>query len=215
MNKFSVIREIDDVGRIVIPKQLREHCNIKPNDIIEFQIVDDKTIKLFSKDNKIDKGKTYMDNDLIRKTDVLQMLYDLKKDISDNKTPVNYGTILDIIYNVRYMDRADTKNENSQVIYTITMLEKIESDKKGWPNFGSTNIVGYYTDLAVAIEAVTSNACDINETVYDYAVIEKVSEGLYNPSVTSYWFKYNRAKDSYEPIDVPDELKHICGFSIG
>jgi AbrB family looped-hinge helix DNA binding protein len=215
MNKFSVIREIDDVGRIVIPKQLREHCNIKPNDIIEFQIVDDKTIKLFSKDNKIDKGKTYMDNDLIRKTDVLQMLYDLKKDISDNKTPVNYGTILDIIYNVRYMDSADTKNENSQVIYTITMLEKIESDKKGWPNFGSTNIVGYYTDLAVAIEAVTSNACDINETVYDYAVIEKVSEGLYHPSVTSYWFKYNRAKDSYEPIDVPDELKHICGFSIG
>lgn len=215
MNKFSVIREIDDVGRIVIPKQLREHCNIKPNDIIEFQIIDDKTIKLFSKDNKIDKGKTYMDNDLIRKTDVLQMLYDLKKDISDNKTPVNYGTILDIIYNVRYMDSADTKNENSQVIYTITMLEKIESDKKGWPNFGSTNIVGYYTDLAVAIEAVTSNACDINETVYDYAVIEKVSEGLYHPSVTSYWFKYNRAKDSYEPIDVPDELKHICGFSIG
>lgn len=215
MNKLSVIREIDDVGRIVIPKQLREHCNIKPNDIIEFQIVDDKTIKLFSKDNKIDKGKTYMDNDLIRKTDVLQMLYDLKKDISDNKTPVNYGTILDIIYNVRYMDSADTKNENSQVIYTITMLEKIESDKKGWPNFGSTNIVGYYTDLAVAIEAVTSNACDINETVYDYAVIEKVSEGLYHPSVTSYWFKYNRAKDSYEPIDVPDELKHICGFSIG
>lgn len=215
MNKFSVIREIDDVGRIVIPKQLREHCNIKPNDIIEFQIVDDKTIKLFSKDNKIDKGKTYMDNDLIRKTDVLQMLYDLKKDTSDNKTPVNYGTILDIIYNVRYMDSADTKNENSQVIYTITMLEKIESDKKGWPNFGSTNIVGYYTDLAVAIEAVTSNACDINETVYDYAVIEKVSEGLYHPSVTSYWFKYNRAKDSYEPIDVPDELKHICGFSIG
>lgn len=57
MNKFSVIREIDDVGRIVIPKQLRERCNIKPNDIIEFQIVDNKTIKLFSKDNKIDKGK--------------------------------------------------------------------------------------------------------------------------------------------------------------
>ena len=35
MNKFSVIREIDDVGRIVIPKQFRERCNIKPNDIIE------------------------------------------------------------------------------------------------------------------------------------------------------------------------------------
>ena len=213
MNKFTVIREIDDVGRIVIPKQFREHCNIKPNDLVEFQILDDKTIKLFSKNNKTDKGKIYMDNDLIRKTDVLQILYDLKKDISDNKAPVNYGTILDIIHNVRYMDSAS--NENGQIIYTITMLEKVENDKNGWPSFGSTDVVGYYTDLDVAIEAVTNNACDINETVYDYAVIEKVSEGLYNPSVTSYWFKYNREKDSYEPIDEPNEVKHICGFSIG
>lgn len=213
MNKFTVIREIDDVGRIVIPKQFREHCNIKPNDLVEFQIFDDKTIKLFSKNNKTDKGKIYMDNDLIRKTDVLQILYDLKKDISDNKAPVNYGTILDIIHNVRYMD--SVSHENGQIIYTITMLEKVENDKNGWPSFGSTDVVGYYTDLDVAIEAVSSNACDINETVYDYAVIEKVSEGLYNPSVTSYWFKYNREKDSYEPIDEPNEVKHICGFSIG
>lgn len=213
MNKFTVIREIDDVGRIVIPKQFREHCNIKPNDLVEFQIFDDKTIKLFSKNNKTDKGKIYMDNDLIRKTDVLQILYDLKKDISDNKAPVNYGTILDIIHNIRYMD--SVSHENGQIIYTITMLEKVENDKNGWPSFGSTNIVGYYTDLDVAIEAVTSNACDINETVYDYAVIEEVSEGLYNPSIKSYWFKYNRTKDSYEPIDEPNEVKHICGFSIG
>ena len=213
MNKFTVIREIDDVGRIVIPKQFREHCNIKPNDLVEFQIFDDKTIKLFSKNNKTDKGKIYMDNDLIRKTDVLQILYDLKKDISDNKVPVNYGTILDIIHNVRYMD--SVSHENGQIIYTITMLEKVENDKNGWPSFGSTDVVGYYTDLDVAIEAVSSNACDINETVYAYAVIEKVSEGVYNPSVTSYWFKYNREKDSYEPIDEPNEVKHICGFSIG
>lgn len=213
MNKFTVIREIDDVGRIVIPKQFREHCNIKPNDLVEFQIFDDKTIKLFSKNNKTDKGKIYMDNDLIRKTDVLQILYDLKKDISDNKAPVNYGTILDIIHNIRYMDSVSHKN--GQIIYTITMLEKVENDKNGWPNFGSTNVVGYYTDLDVAIKAVTSNACDINETVYDYAVIEEVSEGLYNPSIKSYWFKYNREKDSYEPIDEPNEVKHICGFSIG
>ena len=213
MNKFSVIREIDDVGRIVIPKQFRERCNIKPNDIIEFQILDNKTIKLFSKDNKTNKGEIYMDNDLIRKTDVLQMLYDLKKNISDNKTPVNYSTILDIIYNVRYMDKVDTKD--NQVIYTITMLEKIETDKNGWPNFGSTNIVGYYTDLDKAKEAVTSNAYDINETVYDYAVIEKIEEGLYHPSTEALWFKYDKENDSYKPIDTPKEVKNSCGFSIG
>ena len=111
------------------------------------------------------------------------------------------------------MDKVDTKD--NQVIYTITMLEKIETDKNGWSNFGSTNIVGYYTDLDKAKEAVTNNACDINETVYDYAVIEKIEEGLYHPSIEALWFKYDKENDSYKPIDTPKEVKNYCGFSIG
>lgn len=37
-------RHIDDLGRIVIPKEMRNSLNIRPGDIITMQIDDDKLI---------------------------------------------------------------------------------------------------------------------------------------------------------------------------
>ena len=37
-------RQIDDLGRIVIPKEMRDSLNIRPGDIITMQIDDDKLI---------------------------------------------------------------------------------------------------------------------------------------------------------------------------
>lgn len=37
-------RHIDDLGRIVIPKEMRDSLNIRPGDIITMQIDDDKLI---------------------------------------------------------------------------------------------------------------------------------------------------------------------------
>lgn len=37
-------RHIDDLGRIVIPKEMRNSLNIQPGDIITMQIDDDKLI---------------------------------------------------------------------------------------------------------------------------------------------------------------------------
>ena len=37
-------RHIDDLGRIVIPKEMRDSLNIRPGDIITMKIDDDKLI---------------------------------------------------------------------------------------------------------------------------------------------------------------------------
>lgn len=100
-------------------------------------------------------------------------------------------------------------------IYTILVCERLEADDKGWPDFGSSRIVGYYTDKSYAISAVEANMCDINETCYNYVIIEKIEEGLYNPSDETIFFKYDINTDTYKEIPKPAFLEHFSGFSIG
>lgn len=100
-------------------------------------------------------------------------------------------------------------------IYTINVCERLEVDDKGWPDCGSLRTVGYYTDREYAIKAVEMNMCDIYEMCYNYAIIEKVEEGLYNPSIDTLFFKYDISTDTYKKISKPEFMEHFCGFSIG
>lgn len=100
------------------------------------------------------------------------------------------------------------------MIYTILIFTKLEKDKYG-PDFGCERLVGYYTDKDSAFAAVINNSCDINETCYNYALIEEVEEGLYNPAFNRWWFKFNYDRGEYEQIDEPDVVNHYCGFTIG
>lgn len=99
-------------------------------------------------------------------------------------------------------------------IYTITGATKLEVDNKGWPNFGSTRVFGYYTDKDVAIESVKTNALDIRETIYDYMIVEEIVEGLYQPSTTR-WFFVAKDDDTFEEIKEPTFLRHFAGISMG
>ena len=40
----GIVRKIDDLGRIVIPKELRKSLNIKNSDDLEIKITDNKII---------------------------------------------------------------------------------------------------------------------------------------------------------------------------
>jgi len=83
------------------------------------------------------------------------------------------------------------------------------------PEFGSSRLVGWYPELEVANSAVTGNLCDINETCYQYALIEECEVGLYHPAYKRWWYKYDRENDEYIPIDEPSFIKGFCGFTIG
>jgi len=97
-------------------------------------------------------------------------------------------------------------------MYFITGIEKLDED------YGVTGsrCFGYYKTFENADIAVRNNCCDINETIYNYAVIEFIEEGIHSICIDQRWFyKFDYDNGIYEEIDEPEEVKHSCNFSIG
>lgn len=101
-------------------------------------------------------------------------------------------------------------------IYVVMMCERM-GVKNFFPDFGSSRLVGWYSAYETAVSAVMENWCRINECCYDYALIEKIEEGLYKPANSSerWWFKYDQVTDTYAPVEEPKEYEHYSGFTIG
>lgn len=101
-------------------------------------------------------------------------------------------------------------------IYTVMVMTDLTYDSSiKYPEFGSSRLVGWYPEFEDAYSSVSANNCDINETCYQYALIEECEEGLYNPASKRWWFEYNREKDRYFQIKEPNFIKGFCGFTIG
>lgn len=120
--------------------------------------------------------------------------------------------------------KTEEKEDKPIVIYTILTCTKLEEwiyptglieKKSGFPDYGASSVVGFYTSFSDAHEALTNNRTNLHETVYDYACIEKVEEGLARPGELVGWYKFDRGKGGYFPIETPDFEKHICGRTIG
>lgn len=102
-------------------------------------------------------------------------------------------------------------------IYVIMVSTNYELDENiKIPFFGDSRIVGYYTDERTATYAVEVNACDIQEHCYNYAFIEKIEEGLYNPACASERKVYVWSNDlGFTQIKDYECMKHFCGYTIG
>lgn len=132
--------------------------------------------------------------------------------------PVGHGTIYRRIdpqtgyefYNVQPL------TIHRDFIYVVMMCERM-GVKNFLQDFGSSRLVGWYGAYETAVSAVMENWCGINEHCYDYALIEKIEEGLYKPANSSerWWFKYNQVTDTYDPVEEPKEYEHYSGFTIG
>ena len=90
-------------------------------------------------------------------------------------------------------------------ITTITNLSDISDSR----------CIGYFSDQESAIKAIESNWGDFWETIYNYAVIENIPEGIYKFDAEPLWFQYDRDTEEYKPIDRPEETLHMYGFAIG
>ena len=101
-------------------------------------------------------------------------------------------------------------------IYIVFVCEKLEEHPiTGFPVYGDSRAPGFYTSVDEARETIKNNRGDLWETIYDYATIEKASEGLYGGHNLHEWYKYNRETDRYERIETPKFERHICGIVIG
>lgn len=105
--------------------------------------------------------------------------------------------------------------DNNQSYYFITVFEKLGIGDLGYPETGDTRCWGFYTDKQTAYDALHQNWTDMNETIYDYAVIEEYHEGISNHTRVRQFFKFDYDKKGYFEIDEPDGYEHFISFSIG
>lgn len=74
---------------------------------------------------------------------------------------------------------------------------------------------GYYWDLESAIDAVHRNATDMHETIYPYAIIERVDQGLFPAPKERWWFGWQEEKWGFYEIDAPEcAAKYPDDFSM-
>jgi len=103
-----------------------------------------------------------------------------------------------------------------QAYWFITVMEKMEPDKRFLMKTGDRRCWGFYSKREWALETLHTNATDLWETIYDYAVLEKYYEGISNEEMSSrQFFKYDRERNGYFEIEEPECVKHLCSFSIG
>lgn len=104
---------------------------------------------------------------------------------------------------------------NKKEYYFITVFTKLEQNKGFLVNVGIKRCWGFYEDKGTAIKAVEENWTDLNETIFDYALIEGYNEGIGHYTGFRKLFKYDYQSNRYVEIDEPDFLdRHIC-FAIG
>lgn len=63
---------------------------------------------------------------------------------------------------------------------------------------------GYYSNLEAAVDAVHRNVTDIHETIYPYAIIERLDHGLFPIPKGRYWFGWEEEKNGFYEIEKPD-----------
>lgn len=100
-------------------------------------------------------------------------------------------------------------------IYIISMLGKLD----GPDDLGNIRTIGFFCDRGTAITTVCSNKTHIDENIYEYALIERVREGLHNssgviPDGEILLFRRKPNTNTYERAVAPEWLKNHPGIAI-
>ena len=97
--------------------------------------------------------------------------------------------------------------------YFITVFNRLDLDKKGWPDTGEMRLCGFFSDKDMAYKVVRENWTNIWEMCYNYAAIEEINEGILNSTGNRQFFKYNSENGTYEEIDEPAGYEFFRGFA--
>lgn len=94
-------------------------------------------------------------------------------------------------------------------IYTVTAIDEIKMPPC------NSRVFGWFTELEEAQEAVNENRYDLHECLYDFIVIEQISEGIHCCASKEWWYKWDREIRQFNPIEKPKETKFIVNWGIG
>ena len=103
-------------------------------------------------------------------------------------------------------------NENE--MFFITAFEKLPDKNL---DTGYTRCFGFYPEYEAAVKALHENRCDMHETCYGYAIIEKIAPGIHPNCFYEerQFFKWDKNKEGFFEINEPKECKILCNFSLG
>ena len=95
----------------------------------------------------------------------------------------------------------DNEKDNSSIktngLYFVSVFSGYSINALKTYHFHDATCVGFFETLKRAERVVENNCCDIWETCYDYAVIEKIEYGLYPiPEVVAF-YKYDMNSSKY------------------
>ena len=96
-----------------------------------------------------------------------------------------------------------------ETVFTVGVIEKIDIAKS------IKRCVGYFKSFEEAEDVVKNNITDIYSCLYEYAVIEEFSDGLYPKAKSIHFYKYDEETNKYAEIYVPKEWENICNFTMG
>ena len=161
MKSTGVVRKIDDLGRIVIPKEIRKTLGIRDGENLEIYI-EDNNIKLI-KNNLINNYIDYV-KDIVEVTSLIiedsVIITDREKVISSNNDLVKEkDTLSDKLIN--YLDERLSYNDNK--------LEEFQ--------FGNNFLNGYFIITPIISEGTSLGLVIIyskDKYVSDYYIISKL-----------------------------------------
>ena len=95
-------------------------------------------------------------------------------------------------------------------MYFITCFSNFESEY-----LDNYRTFGYFSELAVCIQALNENLADMNERYYTYAVIEEIGEGIHSHAKQIAWFCWDEEKEGFYETEKPEWADGWCNFALG
>ena len=99
-------------------------------------------------------------------------------------------------------------------MYFISVLTTLEPSRKA-------RCLGYFSSKDEALAAVKENRDGLDEGVYDYLVVEKISEGIHPVAEEEIWFQWVKRVGSHcdrgywEEIPKPPEVANFGNHASG
>lgn len=156
MKSTGVIRRIDELGRIVLPKEIRRNLGIREGENLEIFVEEDRVIL-----KKYSKIKDYKDNiriigDLVTQVyDVNLMITDRDKIVYSNKNPHYEDSDLNIKF-IELIHNRESVLKNELQTYKFN-----EEEKRGYyfiqPIISSIDCLGLimlFSDKPIALENI-------------------------------------------------------------
>lgn len=100
-------------------------------------------------------------------------------------------------------------------IYTVTTLRIVTDTSTDVQYLDDSRCVGYFKTFEEAEKVLNMNLGDIYEYYYNYAVIEKMTDGLYPRDLDFKCYKFNPKKNGFFSCTRPTALDNTCSFGIG